>query len=77
MTWEVRAIAQRLLTDARYRKNLLKRLRAGMLGPLELVLWAYAYGKPKEHVELSGPGGDAVKPKVLFYIPNNGRDGHT
>ena len=46
----------------------------GTLGPLEIVLWHYAYGKPKESVALSGPDSRPINPQVTFYIPKNGRD---
>jgi hypothetical protein len=76
VTTEVRQLAQRLLSDPAYQNNLLERLRAGTLGSLEPVLWAYAFGRPKDHVELSVTEHEATNPQVVFYIPENGRDGN-
>ena len=33
----------------------------------------YAYGRPRERVELSGVDGDTLGPKVIFYLPENKR----
>ena len=33
----------------------------------------YAYGRPRERVELSGVEGDTLGPKVVFYLPENQR----
>ena len=56
-THEVAAAAHALVTDETYRRNLLARLRAGTAGAIEVLLWHYAYGKPREthdvHVERS------------------------
>jgi len=43
-----------------YRTNLKKRLREGKAGALEPVLWAYAYGKPRETVSIDSPEGVVV-----------------
>lgn len=54
-TVEVRALCQRLLSDREYQNNLRARLTAGDLPPaVEAMLWHYAYGKPKERVEVTG-----------------------
>ena len=52
-TLEAKAFARGLLNDPTYRKNLQVRLLAGEAGAMEPLLWAYAYGKPKEHVEVN------------------------
>lgn len=54
-TGEVRTLARRLLSDREYRKNLRQRLREGTAAHIEALLWHYAYGKPKEGPERSGP----------------------
>ena len=54
---EIRELAQRLLTRPEYLKNLQARLDAGTAGPIEVTLHHYAWGKPKETVELSGAAG--------------------
>lgn len=46
---DVRLSARRLVEDVLYQKNLLIRLRSGIAGPVEPVLWKYAYGDPKIH----------------------------
>ena len=52
-TIEVKRLARQLVNDPTYRKNLHARLRAGEAGAMEPLLWAYAFGKPKEHVEVN------------------------
>ena len=52
-TLEAKALARGLLNDPTYRKNLQKRLLTGEGGAMEPLLWAYAFGKPKEHVEVN------------------------
>ena len=52
-TLEAKAIARGLLNDPIYRKNLEARLLAGEAGAMEPLLWHYAFGKPKEHVEVN------------------------
>jgi hypothetical protein len=41
------------------------------------LLAAYGYGKPKQVVEASGPGGGGIpiESKVMVYLPDNGRGG--
>ena len=43
----------RIIDDARYRKHLLQALRT-LRPAVEVMLWAYAYGKRIEHVEHTG-----------------------
>lgn len=68
VTLEVREIATRLVTDPAYVEALSIRLREGTAGPMEPLLWTYAYGKPKETGE--GP----TRCNVAFMLPDNGRD---
>jgi hypothetical protein len=58
-TIEVRQLARELIEDSEYRANLRARLITGECSPpVETMLWHYAYGKPKESIELTGK--DAV-----------------
>lgn len=59
-TVEVREMAQKLIEDPGYRKALKIRLQVGEAQAVETMLWHYAYGKPKERVEVTVPGGIAV-----------------
>ena len=52
-TLEAKALARGLLNDPTYKRNLQKRLLAGEAGAMEPLPWAYAFGKPKEHVEVN------------------------
>jgi len=49
-TREARELARKFATDPIYQKRLLERLRAGEAGPMEVTIWSYAYGKPKDSV---------------------------
>jgi hypothetical protein len=50
-TVEAREIATRLVDDPAYIQRLRERLLAGTAGPIEVVLWFYAHGKPPDRVE--------------------------
>jgi hypothetical protein len=50
-TIEVREAASQLVDDAEYRQRLRERLLDGTAGPIELLLWQFAYGKPPARVE--------------------------
>jgi hypothetical protein len=51
---EVRAIARALVEDRAYRRALQERLRDGTAAPaVEVMLWNYAYGKPKDELALT------------------------
>lgn len=57
-TTEERQFALRIVTDKQYQKTLEQRARDGKLAPaIECMLWDRAYGKVKEHVELTGEDG--------------------
>ena len=47
-TLEIRALARSLVEDPEYLAALRRRLAAGKAGPLEPLLFAYAYGRPTE-----------------------------
>lgn len=73
---QVEAIAQQLVNDPKYRKQVKARLLKGDAPQLEQLMWYFAYGKPVERAELSGPGGVPLgtqPPKVEFYLPSNHR----
>ena len=54
VTVEVREAARRLVEDPVYRRGLARRMRSGKVAPgMELGLWYYAYGKPKDTVDLN------------------------
>jgi len=68
-THEVRAVAQAIVEDPEYRRNLLARVRKGKAAPaVESLLWHYAYGKPKDTVELSGTDGG---PMTFSWLPSS------
>jgi hypothetical protein len=63
VTVEVKQAAQALVEDPDYRRTLALRLKKGRAAPaVEAMLWYYAYGKPKEMVELTGPNGTPLIP---------------
>lgn len=54
VTAEVRELTRSILSDANYLRSLIKRLRNGHLpGSMEVLLWHYAYGKPKETLSIA------------------------
>ena len=54
-TAEVKEVARDLVDDPEYRDILRTRLKSGECSPaVESMLWYYAYGKPKEQLEISG-----------------------
>jgi hypothetical protein len=53
--FELRKAASEVIDDPRYQQCLLQALRTRTLRPaVEVMLWAYAYGKPIEHIEHTG-----------------------
>lgn len=50
-------MAKRLLEDPEYQESLRRRLEAGEASHMETLLHHYAYGKPKETMELEVPEG--------------------
>jgi hypothetical protein len=59
-TLAVREFCRSVCEDKEYRAAILRRARTNTLGPMEQVIWAYAWGRPKERVEieLSAPSPD-------------------
>jgi hypothetical protein len=60
VTEEVQDLARRLLNDPAYQANLRKRLIAGEAGPIEVVLFYFAYGKPVDRVRIAGDDGPLI-----------------
>lgn len=56
-TRDMKDFATRCLTDAAYVAALKRRLIRGTAGAVEIRLYDYAYGKPKETHELTGAEG--------------------
>jgi len=53
-TKEVKELARRLVLDPEYQQKLRQRLLTGTLPPaVESMLWFYAFGKPKESIEIT------------------------
>ena len=56
-TRDVKALCTELLESPTYVRNFRTRLNAGKLAPVvEALVWHYAYGKPKEQIELEAGG---------------------
>jgi len=60
-TRTIQEVAHGLLSGDVYKANLVKRLQRGTAGPVETLLYQYAYGKPKDTVELTGPNGGPLQ----------------
>ena len=54
-TLEIRDAARRLLEEPAYLRSVRARLLEGKAPQLEVLLHHYAYGKPKDIVEQTGP----------------------
>jgi len=61
-------MARKFISSAKYRKSLKQRILDGHAQQLEIVLWHYAYGKPREQ--------DAT-PAALIQINMPGVDGRS
>lgn len=53
-TLEIRDASRRLLEDPAYQVSLKRRLSAGKAPHMETLLHHYAYGKPKDELDLGG-----------------------
>jgi hypothetical protein len=61
ITIEARQAAVLLATDPDYREQLAERLRTGKLHPaIEMMIWAYAFGKPGQSVGVTLTGARDV-----------------
>jgi hypothetical protein len=57
VTTEVKAVATELVDDPVYRARLRRALQTRTVAPaIEVMLWHYAYGKPKDAVDLTLTG---------------------
>jgi hypothetical protein len=74
-TLEAEQFARSVIRSPAYRKRLIEQAELGTLAPpIQSMLWAYAYGKPKESSEVTGSLDATVR--VLFggrYKPTNGQ----
>src|SRR5262245_50961622 len=67
VTREVRQICTSLVDNPTYQARLQQRLLSGKLSPaVEVMLWSYAYGKPKESIEVTGANGEPVSYRFVF-----------
>lgn len=67
---EIEARCRALIESSDYQEIFQRRFEAGKLPPaLEAMTWHYAYGKPKERMELSGPGGGPIEVHDHFSLP--------
>lgn len=77
-TVQVRELAQGLVNDDAYLVKLRLQLRAGKCAPaVEAMLWHYAYGKPKDTIEHTGPDGAPLVTRierVILRKPDEGDD---
>lgn len=75
-TVQAQEFARGIVSSPAYRKRLLERVKGGTLPPaVESMLWHYAWGKPKETVELTGEDGGPLS--VVFggrYRADGSRD---
>lgn len=60
-TRDIREFAQKCLEDPEYVRKLVIRLQQGKAPQIEAALYQYAYGKPKDTVELTGPNGGPLQ----------------
>jgi hypothetical protein len=69
-TLEGRAVCLKIVEDKRYRRALWQRMLNGTAGQMEVLCWYYAYGKPKETLDISKTEHTE---HYHFYLPDNGR----
>ena len=61
---------RQLIEDPKYVDYFQHRLYVGQLpAALEAMTWAYAYGKPKELIELTGKDGGPLEVHDHFAVP--------
>jgi hypothetical protein len=71
---DIKEMARGLLSGEEYQRNLVRRLNRGTAGPVETLLYQYAFGKPKDTVELSGPDGGPLQAIAWRIIDPTNRD---
>ena len=62
VTRAIRDASRALLEDPEYQATLRQRLREGKASHMETLLHFYAYGKPRETVEQTGPPQQMLNP---------------
>lgn len=67
-TKEIRGLSRAMLEDPVYRAGLKTRLDEGKAPHMETLLHHYAYGKPKERIEHSGPEGGPIREIQHFEV---------
>jgi len=67
LSGEAREVARRLLSDAEYQRSLQKRLIRGEAQRMELLLWTFAFGRPRVEPDeaLEGTGASAGLIQIL------------
>ena len=71
VTREAHAFCQRLVSDPEYRSNFEARWRSGTLPPaLEMMVWAYAIGKPPQSLEVTSHGASLAE-LIVGRIPSD------
>ena len=68
ITNDVKECARRLVQDPTYLVGLQRRLRSGGAGPIEMLLWHYAYGKPRETMAVSAAHVEPTQPVDLSKL---------
>lgn len=69
VTRDVQLLAKQFVDDASYRTSLKGRLAKGQAPHMETLLWHYAYGKPKESLDVKFPQG--VPPLSVIIHPSS------
>ena len=64
-TKEARALARDIVQDQTYLNKLAQRVKAGKAQKLEVLLWHYAYGVPKQPFQIEGADGSDPFAMVL------------
>jgi hypothetical protein len=73
VTVEIKAMARSLVTDPAYVRALRKRLLAGDAGPVEPILYYYAFGRPKYEVAVDQPPQGVMFARVLQVMSKEQR----
>jgi hypothetical protein len=75
---DIRHLAVRLLTSKAYLASLVHRLHAGKAPHMEVLLAHYAFGKPKERIELTTHDVTTLEVLLVAARDNgNGNHGHS
>ena len=75
VTVAAKGFCKQLADDPAYRESLQRRLLKGTLAPgLEMMVWHYAYGKPKDLIGF-GEEGAGVVTVLHRHVHEDGRDG--